>query len=494
MQRVPKLPISAARSAPNNRTQRFAAAACFLTAALTILLSARCCAAQQAIPSFATAAAARAWAEAEEHAGNLSLASTAYYKEAAMRRSQGDEQAAEVEELRASRVATDIALAVPVQNTDEPLRLAKLEPRQGCLIGVRDEEGTNADSFTQRLGRPISIVYDYLAYGDPFPMNWAQDQARAGRAIQIAWEPADIHAVLDDEYLEGFAQDAARCGTGVFIRFGGEMNGSWTTWGSDPAAYVAAFRTVHDVMARFAPNAAMVWAPNQVPLSNIDRYYPGDRYVDWVGISVYTVRYYDDDLSRPAFYDSPATMIEPFYKKYAARKPICLVECGVSRRSKVENTDADDYAAARICDLMNAVRVRFPRLKMLCFFDRNNLTGAIPGRRLNDYSLADGSLALQALKQAASDPYFLFRYSPGGESLDAYEKIGQSLPVGFSGPILASIITYDLHPALSIKQGDKTQTIYRPYWGRIEAHAGPVTVTVIDSKGRIAGMRALSAP
>jgi hypothetical protein len=430
----------------------------------------------------------------EQLLGNETLAALGFYREAAMRRADGDEQAAEVEELRASRLATDLELAIPVAQAQTATNLAKLEPDQGCYLGVRDENGQNAESFVHRLGRPISIVYDYLDYGAPFPMNWATTQANAGRAIQIAWEPDDIRAVRNDNYLENFAREAANCGTGVFIRFGGEMNGNWTPWGRDSAAYVEAFRTVHDVFNRIAPNVAMVWAPNQVPLANLDRYYPGDKYVDWVGISVYSVRYYDDDLSRPAFYDSPATMIEPFYKKYAGRKPLCLVECGVSRRSRVENTDADSYAGARITDLMNAVRVRFPRLKMICFFDRNNLTGAIPGRRLNDYSMPEGSSALAALKQAAADPYFLAQYSDNANSPMAYQQVLGSLPSGYSGAILASLTTYDLHPSIELKQADKSQILYRPYCGTIVANYGPATFTVYDSHGHIAQSLMVAAP
>ena len=191
------------------------------------------------------------------------------------------------------------------------------------------------------------------------------------------------------------------------------MNGAWTPWGRDPAAYRRAFRLVHDVMARRAPNVAMVWAPNAVPLENLDRYFPGDDVVDWVGISLYLVRFYDDNLRRPAWQDHPLTFIEPFYRKYAARHPLCLVEWGVTRRSRVEGIDADPFAAARIEDLFSALKVRFPRLKMACAFDRNNLTGARAGRRLNDYSLPAGSLALDAYRQATSDPYFLTAVEPG---------------------------------------------------------------------------------
>jgi hypothetical protein len=449
-----------------------------------------------ALPHFTTAAAAREWSEAVQQTGNFALAAQGFYREAAMRRAEGDEQAAEVEELRASRLSTTVSLAVPVVLSQLQQHLAKLEPAEGCYIGVRDEERDHdlGDTFARQLGRPISVTYDYLAYGQPFPIAWARRQASEGRAIQIAWEPANIACVLDDEYLEGFASDAAHCGTGVFLRFGGEMNGFWTPWGRSPTLYKQAFRTVHDVMARIAPNVAMVWAPNQIPLANLDLYYPGDACVDWVGISLYTVRFYDDDPSRPAYQDNPATMIDPIYRRFASRKPICLAECGITRRSRIENVDADDFAGARLTDLLNAVRVRFPRLKMLCFFDQDNLTGAAPNRRLNDYSLPDGSLALAAVKQAAADPYFLSRFREDAGSPIGYEQVTTTLPRNYSGPIMASIITYDLHPTMLLSQAHKTQTLYRPYVGQVNSSAGPVNVTVTDSHGKVVQSIELALP
>ena len=130
---------------------------------------------------------------------------------------------------------TDIALAVTANVPESVTGLAKLEPKAGCYLGALDNyPSDDADNLARRIGQPLALCFDYSSYGAPFPMNWARRQARAGRAIQIAWEPNDIHAVRDDEYLNQWAKDAARCGTPIFLRFGGEMNGNWTTWGRDP--------------------------------------------------------------------------------------------------------------------------------------------------------------------------------------------------------------------------------------------------------------------
>ena len=449
----------------------------------------------QTVPHFRTAADARAWGEAKERAAQYEAAASAYEQEAVIRQRTGDPQGADVQHRRALRLKTDVALAVTASVPVSSQNLAKLEPIAGCYLGALDDYiGRNdADEFGRRIGRPLALCYDYSPYGASFPREWARRQAQAGRAIQIAWEPRDIHAVRDDEYLNQWARDAADCGgANVFLRFGGEMNGNWTSWGRDPAAYRRAFRLVHTVINRYASNVALVWAPGAVPTYNLDLYYPGDDVVDWVGISLYLVRYYDDNLSRPAWQDGPASFIAPFYAKYAARKPLCLTECGVSRRSRVEGRDADDYAAARIFDLMDAIKIRYPRLKMFCWFTRNNLELAQEGRRLNDYSLPPGSGALAAFRSAVADPYFLSRFADVPPY--RYQGAGNRLPVGYRGSLSAAVSTYSLHPTLEVTRGGASRQTHHPFSLFVPPGRGSLTVRVRDEKGRIAKSITVAAP
>lgn len=453
------------------------------------------------MPVFHTAAAARAWADHEARLGNYELAAVAYDDEAALRAREGDPQAAIVEHRKAARFSTDLALAIPVRAGDQPAsRLAKFEPANGCYIGVLDEFASaywgqsqaNSENFARRLAHPVAVAYDYEAYGQPFPTDWARREADRGRAIQIAWEPNDIYAVQDDAYLNRWAEDAGASHTPIFLRFGGEMNGFWTSWGRNPAVYRRAFRLVRAVMARYAPNVAMVWAPNEVPTTNLDEYYPGDDAVDWVGISLYLPRFYDDNLSRPAWQDNPISFVAPFYAKYAGRKPLCITECGVSRRSQTEGKNADPFAADRIQDLMEAIKIRFPRLKMICFFDRNNIAGGPADRRLNDYSLPEGSIALDSLANEVADPYFLGRF--GQDAPDRYLRVTNSFPKGYRGPVVGSISTYSLDPTLEIERNGRSFRVGRPYEFAMPAGTGPVTITVLDPHGHIAKTVTVFAP
>jgi len=450
----------------------------------------------QAIPHFRTAAEARAYGEGREHARQYEAAASAFESEAVIRQRTGDPQAAEIQRRRAARLRTTLTLAITAPVPVKAPKLAKLEPVAGCYLGALDNyaDRDDAGAFGRRIGRPLAVCFDYSPYGAPFPKEWARRQANAGRAIQIAWEPHNIHAVHDDAYLSQWAKDAADCGAPVFLRFGGEMNGNWTPWGRDPKAYRQAFRLVHTVINRYASNVALVWAPGAVPTYNLDSYYPGDDAVDWVGISLYLVRYYDDNLSRPAFNDGPAFYIAPFYAKYAARKPLCLTECGVSRRSHAEGRDADGYASARIFDLLDAIKVRYPRLKMFCWFTRNNLQTARTGRQLNDYSLPNDSPTLAAFRAAISDPYFLSRF--GDTPPYVYQVVGNRLPPGYVGSLSAAISTYTFAPTFGVTAKTQTRRTGHPFSLFVSPMLGLLTVQVRDETGKVAksvGIRS-SAP
>ena len=81
----------------------------------------------------------------------------------------------------------------------------------------------------------------------------------------------------------------------VVIRFAHEMNGVWYSWsegawGNQPGDYVKTWRYIHDrFTAAGADNVIWMWNPNRVDFQRtpLEQVYPGDAYVDWVGISGY---------------------------------------------------------------------------------------------------------------------------------------------------------------------------------------------------------------
>jgi hypothetical protein len=371
-----------------------------------------------------SARALRLRAEQLVHKGDYAGAAAAYRAEAAIYRHNGDTEGAKVEEAKADRWTSSIHLYAELPGyRPGGGRLAKWEPPYGCYVGAfldRDErlgEGFLADDqlhrdpepFGQLVGKKHASAFCYVKYGRPFPSEWVRVLRERNVAPHIAWEPNDgLNAVQNDDYLRGFASQAGRAGCPIFLRYASEMNGDWTAYGGNPLLYKIKWGIVRDAFARYAPNVAMVWCVNDIPERTIQSFYPGDGYVDWVGVNLYSVPFYDNDPSRSGMGDNPADRVRYVYNQFAARKPIAICEFGASRVTKVDYRDRSEWAARKIQELYASLPRLYPRVKLIDIFDNDNLKYAEDAaRQLNNYSVTDSEIVRRAYTQAIRPDYFL---------------------------------------------------------------------------------------
>ena len=116
----------------------------------------------------------------------------------------------------------------------------------------------------------------------------------------ITWEPHnvrlnDIASGTEDEYIRSFLQTVRdhTPHTDVLIRFAHEMemrpsySFSWYSWQGerDPEAYINAWRHVVTLGREIDPSIKWIWAPNRSDEYSAP-FYPGDDYVDYVGITM----------------------------------------------------------------------------------------------------------------------------------------------------------------------------------------------------------------
>ena len=331
-----------------------------------------------------------------------------------------------------------------VQEVRANFTAAKHEPAYGCYLGAYiDLDSTMTRSYDDSIGRTRRLpeefekivgkvhasYYFYLGYGRPIPMDWVALLGMQGKIVHIALEPnRGIEYVLDDEYLTQLAKDMKNTGAKIFLRFASEMNGAWVEYGKDPKVYKEKFRLVSRVMKRHAPNVAMVWCPYTTPATTIDSYYPGDEYVDWVGVNMYSVTYYNQDRSMPARQVHPVDMLDRVYRKYSSRKPIMIGEYGTTHFSALENKSVTDFALRNLYGLYAALPRKYPRVKAINYFSGNNLE--LSHRMNNNYAITQNAKLLKAYKQLIEAPYFLSRSTPSPDlSEDGAGGSSDDLPI-----------------------------------------------------------------
>ncbi len=393
-----------------------------------------------------------------------------YYRQTAQHyRNTGDEQAALTFDSLADQWEPVLRgfrdRQAPTRELQRFYTGQKAEPIYGCLIGVNcftDPNVEGFDGFCDLTGKRHAMYYDYAYHGhlDSAAASLARPE---GPWFQAACElRGSLSDVQPGEELEAWAKQLAQTPGTVFLRWCHEMNGDWTSWHGDPDLYIQKFRLVHDVMARLAPNVAMVWCPNATPAPQIDCYYPGDDYVDWVGVNSYVVTIHDNDSADDASHENPADLFREVYRRYSARKPIMICETGVTHYALASARDESAFAAARIGQLYGCLPRLFPRIKGICYYDVDNIRSATNGRVYNNYLLSDRPQVLDAYRRAIRPDYFLSGpQSPEGP-LPAYvEPLADGQTLSGKTHLTAWAKSHDLTPTVSYKLDGKSIDVSR---------------------------------
>ena len=163
----------------------------------------------------------------------------------------------------------------------------------------------------------------------------------------------------------------------IYLRFGAEFN-IWSDL-AEPDDFIAAFRQVYRQFTKL-DNVAVVWSPYQTSSYGINMhdYYPGDAYVDWVGMSSYAEKYFLGSKKQSPYYNlmfqtglasTPVTAVSEIIDTYGDRKPIMLSESGCSHYVFPEDEDTTDFAVRRMQEYYEYLPMVYPQIKLMAHFD-----------------------------------------------------------------------------------------------------------------------------
>ena len=204
-----------------------------------------------------------------------------------------------------------------------------------------------------------------------------------------------------DAVLNSDADTAKADGRLILCNLAHEFNGDWYAYGythETPAQFIAGWRHIVDtIRARGATNVQFVWAPNIWPAATVvdpTDYYPGDDYVDYIGLDGYM------NLECAVF-----TFEDLFLSNYQtltalSPKPFLIGEMGVADDVRVDK-------AQWFRDAFATVRDKMPRCVAVCYFDRDST-----GNGEGDYRLETPADALVAFQKSVSTPPMVPQVAP----------------------------------------------------------------------------------
>lgn len=193
--------------------------------------------------------------------------------------------------------------------------------------------------------------------------------------------------------IEAYAKNITKIKRPIFFTTMEEMNGGWYPWGQNAKGFKKTWRFMHTIFEDSGANeyTTWVWEPFTIPHSKTavmhpDLFYPGDDFVDWIGLSVYRKKIY-------AEYDKSFAWLGGGTLKNLNRshpeKPFIISEMG---------SDPDNRQPGWFTEAFNYIRRR-PQIKAAVIWDNNNIPAGF------NHTVTDDSFA--ALKKVFSDPYFI---------------------------------------------------------------------------------------
>ncbi len=259
-----------------------------------------------------------------------------------------------------------------------------------------------------------------LKHGGVFMVVWMPTGKRPEGQADPDWTCAGIVAGKHDAYIRQYAADVAKWGAAankpVMLRLAHEMNGGWYPWGvafkqpgqrhngNTPADYVAMWRHVWTIFKEAgAKNVYWVWSPNILYINanntreqaeaDYAALYPGDEYVDWIGLDGYNDGVKSKWKSFPDLYDASYQAITKI-----SNKPLMIAEFGSSEKGAPAGTSK---AAWITQTYMKDIPERYPRILLVNWFSRDKTRQGETDWRFNS-----SPAALEAYKAAVNSPLY----------------------------------------------------------------------------------------
>jgi len=294
--------------------------------------------------------------------------------------------------VTASPSAKAKAKAEPASHGGGPVPFKSGKVRLGAYLSLSGKSLSQSLALRrQQLDRDYGIVHIFCAWNEHFERPPIGDST-----LMISWTGvryAQINNGSQDGVIKAAARNLAAQGKPTLLRWGWEMNGNWFDWdgthnGQDTAGFIKAWKRMHGIFSDAgADNVAWVWSPNwnsgpNVSWNKMQRYYPGDGYVDWVGVSGY-----DFDS------ESPRRLFTPIVSGYGGRKPIII-----SETASIDH--GGNTKASWTGDLSAYVRST-PQIGALVWFDTNT-----QGDSDEDFRIDSSGSSLAAFRSMARTSRF----------------------------------------------------------------------------------------
>ncbi len=326
---------------------------------------------------------------------------------------------------------------------EEKNNLILLPSENGLYLGAFADFGPHENEVTEEkindfqelIGKKITWAYfsDNWFEGINFPKEqveilqelniipYIRLMPRTNFSNQPEEQKYTLESIINSDFdleIENWAKMAKQTNIPLILEFGTEVNGDWFPWNGrwngqgqtdsygdptlpdGPEKFIDAYQHIIDIFHNLeVDNITWVYHINTLsqpkePWNDIMSYYPGDSYIDWIGVSVYGAQ--EPNEKWIEFND----LFDKTYEKITktTNKPIAIVEFGAAEQNE-QNKKAEwlNKSLSLICEN------NYPNLKGLSFWHSSWVNK--DGTKSNLF-IDSSPKALEALREFSSSDCF----------------------------------------------------------------------------------------
>ncbi len=281
-------------------------------------------------------------------------------------------------------------------------------PGDFCSLGIWSKEGNTGNFIEIASGFENDLKYGskkklgVVHFFQPFSVHGNSDKRqypsieRINKVIEEGYVPMitledhfpnagpavkqpNLYSIVEghfDAFFSQWAKEIKQVKGVVLLRILHEFNGDWYPWcivnnDKNPELLIKAFRHIHDIFNKQeVTNIKFIWCPNSISFPQekwnfIMDAYPGDAYVDFVGLDIYN----GAEKSR-IWRSFRKEGIENYFivTQKLAHKPLFVCEAASRERNETESKSSQDKSEW-IRQMGMAITSDMSKIKLLTWFN-----------------------------------------------------------------------------------------------------------------------------
>ncbi len=345
-----------------------------------------------------------------------------------------------------------------VHKADYPLSL--YEPSEGCYLGADITTNKRIDFDIHQfetLTKKKQCIFSYdMDLNDSYPLTWILSCISQIKTASITITPPSGILSADSEKLTKLAQNFGEFYVPIFVNFYPIQENY------DPKKYIAIYKQARTIFKEHASNVSFVWSVDSEFIFDSAKYYPGNDYVDWVGINL------QKPITTKENEQNIFNTLDYFYYEYQKTKPIMITGLAISHFSSKDHIYRTTEASREIESTYHSIIENYPRVKAIIYSDVNEEESDSTKKTKNNYSITDDETVLNGYSKAINKEQFLTQIelsSADDKSLALLKSPFTALKIGDDFYISEKAIQYDTAKGLTPLASEQKRYIDgQPYY------------------------------